>query len=426
LLNKWEFRDEGNPSSLFLVKRYQTGKNMNKLSIDNLSLKGRRVLVRVDFNVPLDENRNITDDRRITASLPTIKKIINDGGKAILMSHLGRPKGKVKPEYSLKPAAEKLSDLLGRDVKLAPDCIGDEVKKIVDNMKPGEVILLENLRFHEEEEKNDQLFAGKLSELGDVYINDAFGTAHRAHASTEGITHFIRECAAGYLMQKELDYLGTALAKPKRPYCAILGGAKISGKIDVIMNLFDKVDTLLIGGGMAFTFFKAQDREIGKSLLEEEKIDLARKVLIKAGEKKIKFLLPVDVVVAAEFKNDSPSETVKIDNIPADKMGLDIGAETVKLFSEELLKSKTIVWNGPMGVFEMNNFAKGTFAIADALAEATKMGAVTVIGGGDSAAAISKAELEDKVSHVSTGGGASLEFLEGKTLPGVDALSDIK
>ncbi len=399
---------------------------MNKLSIDRLNLKDKRVLVRVDFNVPLDENQRVTDDRRITASIPTIRKIIKDGGKAILMSHLGRPKGKVKPEFSLKPAAEKLSELLGQEVKLAPDCIGDEVKKMVDDMKDGEVILLENLRFHPEEEKNDSGFAEKLAVLGDVYVNDAFGTAHRAHASTEGVTHFIKTCAAGYLMQRELDYLGSALGKSERPYCAILGGAKISGKIDVIMNLFDKVDTLIIGGGMAFTFFKAQGKEIGKSLLEEEKLDLAKKVLKKAEGSKIKFLLPLDVVVASEFKNDSPSETVKVENIPSDKMGLDIGDETIKLFSEELMKSKTIVWNGPMGVFEMENFSKGTFAVAQALAEATTKGAVTVIGGGDSAAAVAKAGLEDKVSHVSTGGGASLEFLEGKTLPGVEALSDSK
>lgn len=399
---------------------------MNKLSIDNIELKDKRVLVRVDFNVPLDENQRVTDDRRITAALPTIKKIVSDGGKAILMSHLGRPKGKVKPEFSLKPAAERLSQILGKEVRLAPDSIGDEVKNMVSGMKDGDVILLENLRFHEEEEKNDPSFAEKLADLGDVYVNDAFGTAHRAHASTEGVTHFIKTCAAGYLMQKELDYLGSALSNPQRPYCAILGGAKISGKIDVIMNLFDKVDALLIGGGMAFTFFKAQGKEIGKSLLEEEKIELAKEVLKKAGNSKIKFLLPVDVVIASEFKNESPSETVNIDNIPSDKMGLDIGSETIKLFSEELMKSRTIVWNGPMGVFEMENFAKGTFAIADVLAKATENGAVTVIGGGDSAAAITKAGLDDKVSHVSTGGGASLEFLEGKALPGVEALSDSK
>ncbi len=397
---------------------------MKKLSIDKLELKSKRVLVRVDFNVPLDENLNITDDRRIVASLPTIKKIINDGGKAILMSHLGRPKGKVNPKYSLAPAAKRLGELLGREVKLAPDCIGDEVKKIVEVMKDGEVVLLENLRFHEEEEKNNPEFAKKLSELGDVYVNDAFGSAHRAHASTEGVTKYISKNAAGYLMQKELDYLGSAISNPVRPYCAILGGAKISGKIDVIMNLIDKVDTMIIGGGMAYTFFKAQGKEIGKSLLEEEKIGLAKELLEKVSKSKVKFLMPKDIVVAEEFKNDSPSVVVSIDNIPADKMGLDIGPETVKLFSEELLKSKTIIWNGPMGVFEMDNFANGTFAIAETLVEATKKGAITIIGGGDSAAAISKAGLDDKVSHVSTGGGASLEFLEGKVLPGVAALSE--
>ncbi len=398
---------------------------MKKLSINDLNLKDKKVLVRVDFNVPLDENLKITDDIRIVSSLPTIKKIISDGGKAILMSHLGRPKGKVNPKYSLKPAAEKLSELLGKNVTLAPDCIGEDVKKIVNNMKPGDVVLLENLRFHEEEEKNDPAFAKQLSELGDVYVNDAFGSAHRAHASTEGVTKYIDKCAAGYLMQKELEYLGGAVLSPKKPYCAILGGAKISGKIDVINNLLDKVDTMLIGGGMAFTFFKAQGKEIGKSLLEEEKLELAKELLAKVKGMNVRFLLPVDVVVADEFKNDSPSEIVSIDNIASGKMGLDIGPETVKLFNNEIMKSKTIVWNGPMGVFEMPNFAKGTFEIAKALAEATSKGAITVVGGGDSSAAISKAGLDDKVSHVSTGGGASLEFLEGKTLPGVAALTDV-
>jgi phosphoglycerate kinase len=397
---------------------------MKKLSIDNLNVKDKRVLVRVDFNVPLDENLKITDDIRITSSLPTIKKIIKDGGKAILMSHLGRPKGKVNAKYSLKPAAERLGELLNKEVKLAPDCIGEETKKIVELMNPGDVILLENLRFHEEEEKNNSDFARQLSELGDVYVNDAFGSAHRAHASTEGVTRYIKTSAAGYLMQKELDYLGSAISTPDRPYTAVLGGAKISGKIDVIENLIDKVDTLIIGGGMAFTFFRAQGKEIGKSLLESEKLDLAKQVLEKMKEKKLNFLLPVDVVVAPEFNNDSPSEIVDVDNIPADKMGLDIGPKTIELFKKELLKAKTVVWNGPMGVFEMENFAKGTFEIARTLAEATEKGAKTIIGGGDSAAAISKAGLEDKVSHVSTGGGASLEFLEGKELPGVSALSE--
>ncbi|HQI40873.1 MAG: phosphoglycerate kinase [Ignavibacteriales bacterium UTCHB2] len=399
---------------------------MNKLSIDKVELKGERVLVRVDFNVPLDENLNITDDTRITESLPTIKKIISEGGKAILMSHLGRPKGGPNPKYSLKPAAKRLSELLGKDVKLAPDCIGAETKAMVDAMNNGDVLILENVRFHPEEEKNDPEFAKQLAELGDVYINDAFGSAHRAHASTEGITKYIKICAAGYLMQKELDYLGGAISNPKRPYVAILGGSKISGKIDVINNLLDKVDTLIVGGGMAFTFYKAEGKEIGTSLLEAEKIDLAKEVLNNAKKSGVKFLLPVDVVVASEFKNDSPSSVVSVDKIPADKMGLDIGPETVKLFSAEIANAKTVVWNGPMGVFEMDNFAKGTNTIAQALADVTAKGAITVIGGGDSAAAITKAGLKEKVSHVSTGGGASLEFLEGKVLPGVVALNDVK
>jgi phosphoglycerate kinase len=398
---------------------------MKKLSIDKIDLKDKKVLVRVDFNVPLDEKLNVTNDNRIVESLPTIKKIIDSGGKAILMSHLGRPKGERKTEFSLKPAADRLSKLLGKEVKLAPDCIGPETENIVNEMKSGDVILLENVRFHQEEEKNDPDFAKQLAKLGDVYINDAFGSAHRAHASTEGVTKYINSCAAGYLMQKELDYLGEALTQPKRPYCAILGGAKISGKIDVINNLIVKVDILIVGGGMAFTFFKAQGKEIGKSLLEKEKLDLAKELLEKVKSSKMKFLLPVDIVAADEFKNDSPSITVDIDNIPADKMGLDIGPKSIKLFSDELMKSKTIVWNGPMGVFEMDKFAKGTFAIAETLAKATEDGATTVIGGGDSAAAITNAGLKDKVSHVSTGGGASLEFLEGKVLPGVAALTDV-
>jgi len=397
---------------------------MKKLSIDEVELNNKRVLVRVDFNVPLDENLQITDDIRITSSLPTIKKIISEGGKVILMSHLGRPKGKVNSKYSLKPAAERLSKLLGKEVKLAPDCIGEEVKSLVDKMNIGDVLMLENLRFHEEEEKNDEAFAKKLSDLGDIYINDAFGSAHRAHASTEGITKFIKTCAAGYLMQKELEYLGAAIANPQRPFTAILGGAKISGKIDVISNLIGKVDKLLIGGGMAFTFLKAQGKEIGKSLLEEEKIDLAKEVLEKIKNSKVEFFLPVDFVVAYEFKNESPSMIVKADAIPSDKMGLDIGPDSIKLFKREIENSKTIVWNGPMGVFEMDNFAKGTFAIAKALAEVTERNAITIIGGGDSTAAISKAGLDDKVSHVSTGGGASLEFLEGRVLPGVEALTN--
>ncbi|NWF49224.1 MAG: phosphoglycerate kinase [Ignavibacteriaceae bacterium] len=399
---------------------------MNKLTIDNIDLKGKRVLVRVDFNVPLDENLKITDDIRITESLPTIKKIISDGGKAILMSHLGRPKGGPNPKYSLKPTAVRLAELIGKEVKLATDCIGDEVKAMVNSMKDGEVLILENVRFHPEEEKNDPEFAKKLAELGDVYVNDAFGSAHRAHASTEGVTRYIKTSVAGYLMQKELDYLGKAIAEPKRPFVALLGGAKISGKIDVINNLLNKVDTLIVGGGMAFTFFKAMGKEIGKSLLETEKVQLAAEVLANSKKSGVRILLPADVVIASEFDNNSPSQVVSIDDIPADKMGLDIGPESIKLFSNELMKAGTIVWNGPMGVFEMDNFAKGTFEIAAILANATAKGAVTVIGGGDSAAAISKAGLKDKVTHVSTGGGASLEFLEGKALPGVIALNDSK
>ncbi len=397
---------------------------MKKLSIDNVVLKDKKVLVRVDFNVPLDENKTITDDRRITSSLPTIKKIISEGGKAVLMSHLGRPKGGPDPKYSLAPVAKRLSELLGKDVKLAPDCVGEEVKKMVGEMKPGDVLLLENVRFHPEETKNDESFSKQLAELGDVYINDAFGSAHRAHSSTEGVTKFIKTSASGYLMQKELDYLGEAISNPKRPYCAILGGAKISGKIDVINNLLDKVDILLIGGGMAFTFFKAEGKEIGKSLLEEEKLEIAKELLEKLKSSNVKFYLPIDIAAANEFRNDSPCEIVDADKIPADKMGMDIGPKTIKAFENEILLSKTIVWNGPMGVFEMENFSMGTMEIAEALAKATKDGAITIVGGGDSAAAISKAGLENNVSHVSTGGGASLEFLEGKELPGVVALND--
>lgn len=397
---------------------------MNKLSIDNVELKGKRVLVRVDFNVPLDENLKITDDRRITSALPTINKIINEGGKAILMSHLGRPKGQPKPEFSLKPVAVRLGELVETKVGFADDCIGENVKNIVNKMNDGEVLLLENLRFHSEEEKNNPDFAKQLAELGDVYINDAFGSAHRAHASTEGVTKFIKTCAAGYLMQKELDYLGKAVAEPKRPFTAILGGAKISGKIDVIENLLPKVDNLIIGGGMAYTFFKAKGLEIGTSLLEEDKLELAKELISKAENSNAKFLLPVDVIVSEEFKNESPSEAVDVEKIPSNKMGLDVGPKSIELFNDIIKNSKTVIWNGPLGVFEFPNFANGTNSIANALAEATSNGAITVIGGGDSASAIKKAGLEDKVTHVSTGGGASLEFLEGKILPGVAALTD--
>ncbi len=397
---------------------------MNKLTIDDVELKGKRVLTRVDFNVPLDSDGNITDDRRIVGALPTIKKIIGEGGKLILISHLGRPKGERKPEMSLAPVAERLSELLGKDVKFVDDCVGEKVRAVISEMEDGDIVLLENLRFYKEETKNDSDFAKQLAELGDIYVNDAFGTAHRAHASTEGVTHYISPCVAGYLMRKELDYLGKAIANPERPFTAILGGSKISGKIDVINNLFDKVDNLIIGGGMMFTFLKAMDYDIGKSLLEEEKIELAKEILDKAENREVALLIPTDVVCAKEFSNDSPAVVHDIDCIPEDEMGLDIGPKTIKIFREVILNSKTIVWNGPMGVFEFDNFAKGTNAIAEALAEATENGAITIVGGGDSAAAIKKAGLEDKVSHVSTGGGASLEFLEGKTLPGVEALTD--
>lgn len=400
---------------------------MNKLTIDDLSkageLKGKRVLVRVDFNVPMskDDPPRITDDKRIIESLPTIKKIVADGGKVILMSHMGRPKGEKNPKYSLAPIAEHLSRVLNKGVYFSDDCISDDTVSIVGELKDGDILLLENLRFYNEEEKNNQDFAKKLASYGDVYINDAFGTAHRAHASTEGVTHFIDKCAAGYLMQKELEFLSKAVTNPEHPYIAILGGSKISGKIDVIKNLLDKADKILIGGGMIFTFYKAMGHEIGKSILEEDKLDLAKELLAESNGK---IMLPVDIVIADEFKNEAAHSVVWGNEMPADKIGMDIGPETVKQFKEEILKGKTVVWNGPMGVFEMDNFAKGTFEIAEALVEATKKGAITIIGGGDSAAAIAKAGLESEVSHVSTGGGASLEFLEGKTLPGVDALTN--
>jgi phosphoglycerate kinase len=397
---------------------------MNKLSIDKLELKSKRVLVRVDFNVPLDENQNVTDDTRIRASLPTIKKIIYDGGKAILMSHLGRPKGKPNPKYSLKPAAVRLSEILGKEVKLTHDCIGSDADKIVNEMKNGDVVLLENLRFHAEEEANDENFAKQLAALGEVYVNDAFGSAHRAHASTEGVTKYFKQNASGYLMQKEIEFLSKAVGNPERPYTAILGGAKISGKIDVIKNLMNKVENLIIGGGMAFTFFKAQGFEIGKSLLEEDRIHMAKEILDESKSKNLKLFLPVDTVIADAFDNNAKTEIVDINSIKQDWQGLDIGPKTIEIFSEVIKNSKTVVWNGPMGVFEMDKFAVGTNAIAKVLAEATENGVVTIVGGGDSAAAISKAGLEDKISHVSTGGGASLEFLEGKILPGVSALSD--
>jgi phosphoglycerate kinase len=400
---------------------------MNKLTIDDISaggaLKSKRVLMRVDFNVPMSKETVgvITDDKRIVESLPTIKKIISEGGRAILMSHMGRPKGEKNPKYSLRPIAMHLSELLDKPVLFADDCIGESTTAIVNDLQDGDILLLENLRFYNEEEKNNDEFAAKLASYGDVYINDAFGTAHRAHASTEGVTKHISTCAAGYLMQKELEYLSKAISNPEHPYTAILGGSKISGKIDVIKNLLGKADRILVGGGMIFTFYKAMGYEIGNSLLEEDKVELAKELLKEAGDK---LVLPTDVVAADKFENDSAFSVVAAGAIPAGKIGMDIGPDTIMKFKEVILGSKTVVWNGPMGVFEMDNFAKGTFEVAKALAEATKKGAVTVIGGGDSAAAIAKAGLESAVSHVSTGGGASLEFLEGKLLPGVEALTN--
>lgn len=399
---------------------------MAKLFIEDLkNIAGKRALVRVDFNVPLDDDQQITEEARIDASLPTINYLKSKGAKVILMSHLGRPKGKPSPKYSLKPVAENLSKKINQIVKLAPDCIGPEVEKIVASMKNGDVLLLENVRFHDEEEKNDPAFCKKLAVLGDFYVNDAFGTAHRAHATTEGITRFFKQNACGYLIKKELDYLGKVLTNPERPFAAILGGAKISGKIDVINNLMDKVDILIIGGGMVYTFLKAMNLEVGRSLLEVDKLHLANEILDKVGKKKgLKFLMPVDFVAATEFSEKADTIVVDKDKIPADRECLDIGPKTITLFSDALKDAKTIFWNGPMGVFEIEKFAVGTNSIAKAIADLTKKGATSIIGGGDSASAISNAGLADSISHISTGGGASLEFLEGKVLPGVAALTE--
>jgi phosphoglycerate kinase len=395
---------------------------MNTLTVDDVSLKGKKVLVRVDFNVPMTPDLKVSDDKRIVESLPTIRKILADGGSAILMSHLGRPKGKPTPEFTLKPVADHLAKLLGSPVKFAADCVGAPAHAAADSLQPGECLLLENLRFHAEEEKNDPAFAKELASLGALYVNDAFGSAHRAHASTEGVTHFLKPAVAGYLMKKEIEYLTKAVSDPQRPYVAILGGAKISGKIDVIQNLMPKVDALVIGGGMAFTFFRAQGLEVGDSLVEQEKLALARQILEESKAKRTRLILPVDCIVADKMDNDAQRKVVPVNKIPAGWRGLDIGPETVKIVSMELRKAKTIVWNGPMGVFEMSNFAHGTTEVAKLLAEATRNGATTIVGGGDSAAAIAQSGLENAVSHVSTGGGASLEFLEGKVLPGVAAL----
>ena len=387
---------------------------MAKKTLKDIVLQGRIVLMRCDFNVPLDEHRNITDDRRITSALPSIKYILEQGAALVLCSHLGRPKGEVKPELSLKPVAQRLEDLLGLKVIMAPDCVGAEVDRLKSELAPGQVMLLENLRFHREEEKNDAEFARSLAAGCDVFVNDAFGTAHRAHASTEGVTHVIQPAVAGFLIEKELKYLGEAISNPKRPLLAILGGAKISGKIDVVKNLFDKVDRLIIGGGMIFTFFKAMGKEIGNSLLEEDRIAMAKELLDEAEKRGISFMLPEDVVIADAFSNDADTQVVPVDEIPVGWMGLDIGPQSQNLFSKAVAEARTVIWNGPMGAFEMPVFAKGTEKIARALAEATAKGATTVVGGGDSAAAISTFGLDDKITHISTGGGASLEFLEGK------------
>ena len=397
---------------------------MQKKTLSDISVKGKRVVMRVDFNVPLDDNKIITDDKRIVESLPSINKVINDGGRLILMSHLGRPKGKVNPEFSLAPVAKRLAELLGSPVIMAKDCVGPEVMQQVLSLKDGEVILLENLRFHPEEEANDPEFSKALAELGEVYVNDAFGTAHRAHASTEGITHFIKTAVAGFLIGRELLYLGKALQEPERPFVAILGGSKISGKIAVLENHFKKVDTVLIGGAMVFTFFKAQGYQTGKSLVEDSKVELALKILDEAKKKGIKLLLPTDVIVTAEISADSASHAASIASIPENMIGVDIGPVTAETYRNEILSARTVLWNGPMGVFEIDNFAAGTMAVAKALTEATAKGATTIVGGGDSAAAIAKAGLSKEITHISTGGGASLEFLEGKELPGIAALND--
>jgi phosphoglycerate kinase len=390
---------------------------MAKLTIEDLDLKGERVFIRVDFNVPIKDSK-VTNDLRIREALPTIRYGIEHGAILILASHLGRPKGKPKPEFSLAPVAERLSELLNKKVTFVTDCIGPEPEKAIASAQPGDVILLENLRFHPEEEKNDPEFSKQLAALASIYINDAFGSAHRAHASTEGITHFVKKAAAGFLMEKELRYLGGALESPKRPFVAILGGAKISDKIEVIQNLLGKVDRLLIGGAMMFTFQKSQGANIGKSLCEEDKLDLARELLSQAGSR---ISLPTDAVAALGIDDESSAHVVAADKIPDGEMGLDIGPATSAEFAGIISTAKTIVWNGPMGVFEKDAFAAGTISVAKAVAQSN---AVSVIGGGDSAAAVEKAGVADRITHISTGGGASLEFLAGQVLPGVAALSN--
>ena len=399
---------------------------LNKKSVDDINVKGKRVLVRCDFKVPLKEGK-ITDENRLVAALPTIKKLIADGGKVILCSHLGKPKGEPKPELSLAPVAVRLSELLGQEVKFAadPEVVGPNAKAAVEAMKDGEVVLLENTRYRAEETKNGEAFSKDLASLCDVYVDDAFGTAHRAHCSNVGVTQYVDTAVVGYLMQKEIDFLGNAVDNPVRPFVAILGGAKVADKLNVISNLLEKCDTLIIGGGMAFTFLKAQGKEIGKSLVDDTKLDYCREMVEKAAKLGKKLLLPVDAAVAASFPDpiDAPIEVqnVSVDAIPADTMGLDIGPETAKLYADTVKSAKTVVWNGPMGVFENPTLAQGTIAVAKALADTE---ATTIIGGGDSAAAVNQLGFGDKMTHISTGGGASLEFLEGKELPGVAAANN--
>ena len=399
---------------------------MAKKTVANLTesdLAGKRVLVRVDFNVPMD-NGKITDDTRIKAALPTIQELIKKSAKVILCSHMGRPKGKVKEELRLTPVAQRLSELLGQDVIKCDDCVGAEVTAAINSMTNGQVALLENLRFHAEEEKNEPEFAKQLAANADLYVNDAFGTAHRAHASTEGVTHYLSPNVAGYLIEKELQFLQSAIESPQRPLAAIIGGSKVSSKIGVIETLLEKCDKLLIGGGMIFTFYKARGLSVGKSLVEEDKLDLAKSLEAKAKEKGVQFLLPTDVVIADNFAPDANAQTVSINDIPDGWMGLDIGPDSVKVFQEALSDIKSVIWNGPMGVFEFDKFAVGTEAIANTLAGLTGKGAITIIGGGDSVAAVEKVGVAEQMSHISTGGGASLELLEGKVLPGIAALDE--
>lgn len=395
---------------------------MDKKTVRDLDVAGKKVLVRVDFNVPLNDKGEITDDTRITASLPTIQYLLEQKAAVILMAHLGRPKGQVKPELSLAPVAKHLGKLLGKKILFAPDCVGEAAQAAASKLKPGHILLLENLRFHKEEEKNDMDFAEKLASLADLYVNDGFGVSHRAHASVEGVTHFL-PAAAGFLLEKEIQYVGQAVTNPLHPFVAIIGGAKVSDKIGVISNLLDKVDTLLIGGGMANTFLAAQGYKMGKSLVEEDKLDLAKELLAKAKKNKVNMLLPTDLVMAAAFAPDAEHVTEKVKNLNQDYMALDIGAETSKAYAEALADAKMIVWNGPMGVFEMDAFCKGTEAVAKAVA---KSRATSIVGGGDSVAAIEKLGLAKRITHISTGGGASLEYLEGKVLPGVAALDDLR